>query len=293
MNFIFLTTLLILLFSLVSTSMSNSLKTTAAISIALQTKTENVLKLQNTKVDKDFAKLKKKSAASKKNPAHNEKLRKAKRKNLPFNPRQSISENSKLNLFPLTSDKYSQIQKNILSKTLKNLLNELYKDEPIFKRELDISSSFLDTFAKEITDGIAKTKSLSKIPFSNTHFRNLYTSLCNGSYKSIDKAKPLVQYLTLQNCNNKAPLCFPSLSLPVLKAFLEKISIQVLIEEEKLFYAGKKNYKLAKKDLDKVLDSALLNDHKKLLSFQNQSFNKEQTYLMSDQGNLIISGPPA
>jgi len=290
MNFLFITTMLIMLFTLVSSSMGNSLKTTATIATKQKHKIERLCKLANDQVIKEYKSHYKKSDTKKETKSDTQNLAN-KRRDKTFKPRKNCKGSpSKLNLYALTSKSTSAQQQKVLSEALSNLLLELYKNAPFFNAKTRQSSVFLTNFTNEIIKQIKKGTPLSKISFSNSSNRELYIIMCNGSYDK--NGISLLDYVTITESKDNRGICFKHLSLPVLKAYFgEKVSTEIIEAETKRFYDGKRDPKMIKKDVETLLSSLGLNTHKELLRYDALKSKNTQEYL-TFEGTLLISGPP-
>ena len=243
MNFIFLTTMIILIFTLVSSSMTSSLKTTVSIYkefnniINEEYKVHNkiaIAKYKNTQV-----KAKKKST----------KEIIASRKKIEFKGRSNKnSENSKLNLFPLINTSYSQKEKKVIKDTLERLVHNLYKREQFYIKKIKDNPYYLKAFIRNFSINITKYKSLAKIDFLNPEDRKFFVQICKGSYQTKYKRKPLLNYITLQHIEEKPSVIFSSMSSALLYAYFgDHIAGKILRLEKSHYEKGRKDFHLSKK----------------------------------------------
>lgn len=287
MNFLFITTLLILLFSLVSSSMTSSLKTTAAIAQNLSMKIERVIDVQNKAAKAAYNSTKQSSSKT-------DEARKTNRKDKEFQSRKGAhSASSTLNLYPLISDSFSVDQKNLVKQTLKNLIHILYEDEAFFQKEIAQRPNIVNDLVKEIALGLKKRPSLEKLTFRSTKTRDFYLTLCRGSYKAKKSARPLINFVTLQE-SEEPPLSFPYMSKELIEAFFgEKTMTKILEAEEKKYYDGKPKSQLTQTELGPLISEIHQNVHKTLITFKRHNYKKTQTHEVGKPGELIILGPPA
>ena len=285
MNFLFLTTLMILIFSLISSSMAQSLQSTAKISILLQEQTNNYYLLLN-RLEK------KKYYQSIKTTTKTNTKRIQSRKNKQYHPRSPCQgENSKLNLYPLTNNNYSIEEKKLLLNTLTKLIENFYQQEPFYKNTIKNNPLFIKDMIKQIQQGLYKYKSLAKIPFSNKKQREFFLNLFKGTYKSKKKSIPLINYISLNNTNNTPPLVFPSMSLPLLNAFFNPSITNKIIQKEKtLYYQGKNPSRITKKELKNILGEKNFTTHKKLLHYTPYSKKYKQTYIHTANSGITTLG---
>ncbi len=287
MNFLFLTTMMILIFSLVASTMSVSLKTTALVALNQDKHIESCYSFINAEASSKYSHTLKSSKQS-------DEVRKEKRKGKKFKGRSfSHSENGKLNLYPLLSKTDGDGVKELTTNTLKNLLKILYKDHFLFQQKVKNNSGFLDSFLKELSAGLQTTKSLAKIPFSSVHDREFFLMLCKGESVSSEKPLSLLDYITLQDTNNTPTICFPSLSLEMMEAlFGKEITKKLLAEEEKHYFEGRAIARLTKDEVEKYLSDSQFSTHKKALRYNTISFKKIQTHTKGSKGQFITLGPP-
>ena len=286
MNFLFLTTLMILIFSLISSSMSQSLKSTAKINILLQEQTNNhYLLLNNLEKKKYYQSIKSQSQTTTQ--------RIQSRKNKKYQPRSPCNgENSKLNLYPLTNNNYSIEEKKLLLITLTKLIENFYQQEPFYQNTLKKDPLFINDMIKQIQQGLYKYKSLAKIPFSNKKQREFFLNLFKGTYKSKKKSIPLINYICLNDTKNTPPLVFPSMSLPLLNAFFNpSIATNIIKKEKALYYQGKNPSRITKRELQTILGEKNFITHKKLLHYTPHTKKQEQTYIHSANSGITTLGP--
>ena len=113
MNFLFLTTMMILIFMLTSLSMTGTLKTTAGVTRGL----DNFI---TSKYAHDNSNAKKKYYSSKRSKRKTDKGREKDRTGKVYTPRNiKPCAGSKLNLYPLVGGNYNQSEKKLLLNTLK------------------------------------------------------------------------------------------------------------------------------------------------------------------------------
>jgi hypothetical protein len=288
MNFIFLTTLLILLFSLVSTSMTTSVKTACLINRRIEQKQDYISNLENTNQRNLYSQ-------SKKSRHKSDQARAKSREENIFIPRHHTSgENSKLNLIPLCAEGYTANQKDLIKVTLTNLITEIYQDEPFFRAQIDNNSLFIEQLVKEIAAGVKKSRSLAKISFCSKKMRDFYLTLCRGSYKSKKPKISLLNYVSIQEVKSKRPLCFTHLSKPLMIAlFGEETSTKIFKAEEALYFKGAAVSRLKQIDLGKIAGDVHYHTHKSLITFQKNKFKTTQSHIAGDDGHFITLGPPA
>ena len=291
MNFLFLTTMMILIFSLVSTSMTRSLKTTAQIYRQLENQVNSYNTFHNSLAKKKYSQ----SKFSTKKTTKTDKYRKELRKDKNFIPRVTCSgENSKLNLFALIEGHYPIEQKDLLRETLKNLIHHLYKNEYFYKQQIYKNKNFLSNFLDKMILGLKKTKSLAKIPFTSRKDREMFLMLCKGTYPSPNKQISLLDYITIQEVKDGPFIIFNSLSRPLLHAFFgERVTNLIFSEEKKLYFEGKVKTRLSKLDLEKLLSPTRHSIHKRLLRYKNIKFTYSQDHIKTDKGVFITLRPPS
>ncbi len=287
MNFLFLTTMMILIFSLVASTMSVSSRTTALVAINQDKHIETCYNFINTEAASKYSH----TLISKKK---SDEARKESRKGKKFKGRSfSNSENGKLNLYPLLSKSDGEGIKELTKATLAKLLKILYKDHPLFQEKINNNSEFLDAFINELSAGLQMTKSLAKTPFSSINNREFFLILCKAEGSSSKQSVRLLDYITLQDPNGEPPICFPSLSLEMMEAlFGEEITKKILAEEEKHYFEGRAIARLNKDELEKYLSDGLFSTHKKALRYKTISFKKIQTHTSGSKGQFITLGPP-
>jgi hypothetical protein len=288
MNFIFLITMIILMFSLVSSSMTATLKTTALFAASQKNQMDHLYSFNN-QLEKDLYNQSKKREDPKSDTA-----RALKRKGKRYTPRKgAFSENSKLNLYPLIDPAYTSGQKTLITNTFTQLIKNLYSKESFYKKREKLDPEFLDSFVKECITSLKKTKSLANITFSSQKNREFYLMMCKGAYPSKGTAIILLKYITLQNVQKEPPLVFPHLSAEVLTAFVgEALAQKIFKEEETLYFNGKSISRLNKEGVEKVLTGTHHTTHKSLLTYSHYSFEKVQSHTKGAKGTLIIKGPP-
>lgn len=288
MNFLFLTTMMILIFTLASTSMTTSLKTTAR-AVNVRKNQMDALYAYNNQYEKDLYNQSKKALQSKSDLS-----RKEKRHQKKFSPRRgATSENSKLNLYPLISAGYKVEQKALLQQTLKNLIEILYAEEDFYAARKKQDPNFLDPFVKSLINDLKRTKSLAKVSFSTTGDREFYLTLCKGSYPTKNRQNPLLNYITLQAIKDGPPLVFPNISAPLIRAYFgEKIAEKIFNEEEKLYFQGKSVSRLNKEALEKLLSPVYHNVHSSMLTYSHYTFDRVQTHCLGSNDTLITKGAP-
>lgn len=291
MNFLFLTTMMILIFSLVSTSMTRSLKTTALIYRQLENQVNSYSTFHNSLAKKNYSQ----SKSSTQKKTNTDKKRKELRKDKTFIPRETCSgENSKLNLFPLIEGNYPIEQKDLLRKTLQNLIHDLYKNEYFYKQQINRNKNFLSKFLNKMILGLKKTRSLAKTPFVSRKDREIFLMLCKGTYPSTNKQISLLDYITIQEVKDGRFVIFNSMSKPLLHAFFgKKITNLILEEEKKLYFKGKANTRLCKLELEKLLSPTRHCIHKSLLRYKNIKFRYSQDHIKTDKGVFITLRPPS
>lgn len=287
MNFLFLTTMMILIFSFVASTLSISLKTTSLVAVGQDKHIESCYKFINTKESKKYS-----QTLSSTNQS--DEARKQKRKNKKFKGRSNVpSENGKLNLYPLLAKSDPEGMKAFTKGALKNLLTILYQNHSLFQEKIKNDSGFLDAFIKELSSGLQTTKSLAKIPFSSVHDREFFLILCKGEGHFSEKSVRLLDYITLQDSNSEPPICFPSLSQQMMEAlFGKEITKKINAEEEKHYFEGRAIARLTKDEVEKYLDDGKFSMHKKALRYKPIAFKKIQTHTTGSKGQFIILGPP-
>ncbi len=288
MNFLFLTTMMILIFTLASTSMTSSIKTTLR-SAYIQDNQLVALYAFHNQCERD-------AYNRSKNPqqTRSDAGRKQARQSKQFIPRKgALSENSKLNLYPILDVNTKIEQKNLLIQTFKNLIEILYGHENFIIERKKQNPLFLDNFVKECIASLKKKRSLAKVDFSNNEDREFYLMLCKGAYKTKNKRNPLLNYITLQDLNNEPPLVFPNLSAPVITAYFgSEIAAKIFKEEEKMYFEGKSVSRLTKEGLEKQLSLITHNVHISMLTYSHYTFNRVQSYSLGSKDILITKGPP-
>ena len=288
MNFLFLTTMMILIFTLASTSMTSSLKTTLR-SAYIQDNQMVALYSFHNQCERNVYNRSKKPLLTK-----SDERRKQSRKSKRFIPRKgAFSENSKLNLYPILDSKTKIEQKNLLTQTFKNLVEILYGHEDFMIERKKHNPLFLDKFVKEFITSLRKTRSLAKINFSNSEDREFYLMLCKGAYKTKNRKTPLLNYITVQGLNSEPPLVFPNLSAPVIIAYFgSEIATNIFKEEEKMYFEGKSVSRLSKENLEKQLSLITHNVHISMLTYSHYTFSRVQSYSLGSKDTLLTKGPP-
>lgn len=289
MNFLFLTTMMILIFSLVSTSMTTSIKTTSIAAKELNKQVVEKLKTENKntkKLHKKYIKEKQTVTTSSKRKEDPEKHRAKTRASKIFIFRKNAnSKNALLNLYPLIANKYTKSQKQKLKNTLKNLLLELYKDDALFKLQIESKTNFLNLFINNMIKGIKKGGSLAKASFPTQKERDLFLALCR-----YEKKRSLLNYVTVQDDpkDQGLLLCYaPDL---ILKAFLDQKTYNAIVKKEKeVYYSGRKNSRLTKKEMEQILKGT---SYESMVRFESSLSTNKQTYTLSEDGYIVTNGPP-
>ena len=287
MNFLFLTTMMILIFTLISSSMTTSIKTIAFAAKKLDMQVERTLYIKNEMAKEKYTKSKKIPPSSIEKMANNRRNRAERRSKEKFVPRKKVSgENAKLNLYPLIKGDYTKKQKNQLKKILKNLLIELYKDEPFFKEKMGTKDSYLDLFIKRFLIGLKKDGALAKIFFQDQKERDFYLNLCRH-----DKGRSLLDYVTFQDDAKAKGISIINVHSEILRAMVDKKTYKLICEmERKIFYSGRYAARLKKAEIEPIIKNnpyysiIRLDGHKKL--------KEKQTHSVLEGGHLITIGIP-
>lgn len=186
----------------------------------------------------------------------------------------SFGINSKLNLYPLIVNNYTNPQQKELKKTFKNLLLALYG------QTINDLDAFIAVFIKDLK----KTKSLAKIFSGDRKKREAFLHLCKDTKHS------LLKYVTVQEHEEVQDICINTISKELLQAFAGKEALQ------KIYALEKKNY-LAGKNRDKITEE----EYKGLISPVQGSMirtnsrstnNHNQELELTKNGRIIISGAP-
>jgi hypothetical protein len=285
MNFLIITTMMILIFMLTSVSMTSSLKTTASISKEFKTFINSKYSYENAKVKKQYSNSKKRAPKVNTQKAED-------RKGKTYTPRKiKPCESSKLNLYPLIGGSYNLEEKNLLRSTFKKLIDALYKNELFYKEEKAKNSYFLDAFIDKIILGIQKENSLAKASFDHIKDREMFLMLCKGSYEIENNTFLLLDYITLKKVESGPFLAFKSMPIPLLQAFFgEQITANILEKEKNLYFEGRAKARLYEDELHQLLNESDFSVHKKFLSFKDANPKSSQEYIKVNGGALITLG---
>jgi hypothetical protein len=269
---------------LTSLSMTNSLKTTSLVAKNLENLVNAKYRYQNEKVKKIYFN-------SKKSQQKTDADRKNARKGVSFASRKvKPSENSKLNLYPLLEGDYNLEEKNLLLKTFKNLIHELYKNELFYKEKQSTNSNFLHIFVNQIVNGLKKEKSLAKVHFSNPEDRKFFLMLCKGSSDD-NKIHSLLDYICLKKIEKGPFISFKYMPIPLLNAFFgDKLSKDILEREKELYFEGKTSARLSEEDLRAILKGLEYDVHINFLLFKDVKSKSHQEYIKLGGGSLITLG---
>ena len=280
MNFLFLTTMMILIFTLVSTSMTKNLRTSTLIANQLEQQMEKSYNYLNAKEKKKYTNSKKRTKKTNATRAKN-------RVGKEYHPRKNcLGENSKLNLYHYAHGKLNYNEEILIQKTVENLFADLYHPENLFG-----SKESMKRFSRVFLAGLKKSGSLAKVAFSSQKDRELYLILCNGKNKQ--KLPSLLNHLTIQKVEKEAFLVFPYLSPPILRAlFGNDLALSILKKEKEKYYEGKAIARLGAKDFENIIFDTKFDTHKNLITHKPFRFKNTQAHIASEMGSLFIIGPP-
>ena len=266
MNFLFLTTMLVMIFTMISSSMTTSLKTTAFAYSMLKQEVDAKIILED-KIERE--KYKTQKSATKKSDENRAKERETKTfqfRKVRYGP------NSKLNLYPLTTKSYSQEQRKELLKTFKNLLTILYG-----KKLKDP-----DAFANKVLLELKKTRSIAKIFQNDAESRQTFLSLCG------DKRRSLLKYVTVQDEETVQGICLNGVSKEVLKAFVGDKTYKRIEEIEKeAYFAGRHTARIKQEETKDLLSAVQAS----MIRFDLTSTkNHREDTKVTEGGRIIIQG---
>ena len=268
MNFLFLTTLLILLFSLVASTSSTSIKTTSTAYHILQSEISSRLNFENQE-EKD--KRNKTIVVNHTKEAVNDRV--TSRAGNRFEFRKGCTGiNSMLNLYPLLSSETSDTQKRALKEVFIQLLVELYKNE----------IPDIEIFGNKILQALYRSKEFSTLEFDTAQDAATFYKIWHR------KSKSITQYVTVQERQKLQKIYVPGASKALLTAFLGKEKVEkIRAIEKKNYFAGKKPCRINEKEAKELLSDTQL----ELSRFVPDNSPVSQKIMTTNNGNVTNLGP--
>jgi hypothetical protein len=267
--------------------MTTSIKTVAVAAKGLEMQVQGKLASQNKTAEKLYKKSKKQARKQTKTKDEIKKAKAESRIGNKFVPRKSVSgENAKLNLYPLVKGDYTGDQVKLLKKTLKNLLVELYKEEPFFKLRFEGGAAYLNSFVKHLVTGLKKDGALAKISFPTQKERDFYLDLCRR-----EKGHSLLDYVTFQENPKGQKICIINIHSEILKAVVDKKTYKKICKKEKeVYFAGRLYSRLNKEEMEKILTDKPCQS---IIRYEGpKALSEKQKYIVLENGHLITSGAP-
>lgn len=278
-----------LIFSIVGASFFEKVSTTTKIKSYYKSYLDADLYNRNKIEGAYYKELHKKEKPPKDKNAAKEKSREEKKKPRKSNEteekkqyhsqRRSITESSKLNIYPLIIK-----DSPLLAKTLERLLDEAYKETPIYqegKKRFEFLSKLL---AKEIVLSLRampeSERHLARVTITDPKLKEIFIELFRGSYDYDPKEEtgfaPLPDLITLEKNEKQKPVCIRKARPELLKAFLgEELADEIMEKEKARFEETGKKKALLKEDIESLLTASEFVEHKKLLQYEYNQFAKQ------------------